>query len=113
MKEAGIGDRIKLARADRNLTLSDLARLSGLSKSWLCEIEQGRHGSPGSEALCALSRALEVSTDWLLGLSADSPGATDEKEARIRELLQENAALREWKRRARAWYEAAQAALED
>ena len=40
---ADFGDIVKRLRQERCLKQSDLADMSGSSRSWLCNVEQGKH----------------------------------------------------------------------
>ncbi len=60
-----IGDRIRQARISRHMSQNDLADATGLSVSFLSNIEMGKQ-SMNIRALIAISNALDVSTDWLL-----------------------------------------------
>jgi len=65
-------DRLKSARALRNLSQSDLADKAKLQPSAISHFETGRR-SPSFDNLKALSEALQVTTDYLLG-RVDEPG---------------------------------------
>jgi transcriptional regulator with XRE-family HTH domain len=62
--------RIRTARRQRGLSQEGLARLVDASKNSVQNWE--RNGTlPRSETVAALARALDVSADYLLGLSDD------------------------------------------
>ncbi|ETX28482.1 helix-turn-helix domain-containing protein [Roseivivax isoporae] len=56
---ARLGRRLQALRQERGLTLADLARLSGVSRSMLSQIERGA-SSPTVATLLNLTRALEI-----------------------------------------------------
>ena len=60
-----IGERIKLARQNKQMSQMDLAEATGLSVSFISNVEMGKQ-SMNIRALIAISNALEVSADWLL-----------------------------------------------
>ena len=60
-----IGDRVRQARMTKHMSQNDLADATGLSVSFLSNIEMGKQ-SMNIRALIAISNALNVSTDWLL-----------------------------------------------
>ena len=60
-----VGQRIKHIRTEMGLTLESLADRSGLSKSFLWEIEQDRSGISGRRLL-QLADALNASVEYLL-----------------------------------------------
>ena len=64
--------RIKQWRYDHYVTQQQLADKIGCPRNTLQCLETGRR-SPGCEALAELCRAMDVSADWLLGLSKE-PG---------------------------------------
>jgi transcriptional regulator with XRE-family HTH domain len=61
-----IGRVIRTHRGERGMSLGDLARASGLSKTILARIESGA-GNPSVETLWRLSRALRIPLGMLLG----------------------------------------------
>ncbi len=65
-------DRLRAARQLRNLSQSDLAEKSDLQPSAVSHFETGRR-APSFDNLKALSEALQVTTDYLLG-RVDEPG---------------------------------------
>ncbi|HET6508697.1 MAG TPA: helix-turn-helix domain-containing protein [Baekduia sp.] len=69
-----VGDNLKRLRAERTLSLSDLARASGVAKATLSALEGGR-GNPTLETLSALAAALQVPMGDLI-TSADPEPVT-------------------------------------
>ncbi len=63
-----LGVNIKKIRKIRGLTQIKLAELTNLSRSYLADVERDRY-NPSVETLTLLADALNVSTDYLLGLS--------------------------------------------
>jgi predicted transcriptional regulator/DNA-binding XRE family transcriptional regulator len=64
------GLKIKQIRTERKLSLFGLAKLSGLSKSYLNEIEKGKK-YPKTDKILLLSESLEVPYDHLVSLKLD------------------------------------------
>jgi predicted transcriptional regulator/DNA-binding XRE family transcriptional regulator len=64
------GLKLKQIRTDKNLSLFGLAKLSGLSKSYLNEIEKGKK-YPKTDKILLLSESLEVPYDHLVSLKLD------------------------------------------
>lgn len=64
------GLKLKQIRTDKGLSLFGLSKLSGLSKSYLNEIEKGKK-YPKPDKISALSEHLEVSYDELVSLKLD------------------------------------------
>src|ERR1022692_1066591 len=65
-------DRLRAARQLRSLSQSDLAEKADLQPSAVSHFETGRR-APSFDNLKALSEALQVTTDYLLG-RVDEPG---------------------------------------
>mgnify|MGYP003665686050 FL=1 len=64
------GLKLKQIRTERNLSLFGLAKLSGLSKSYLNEIEKGKK-YPKTDKILLLSESLEVPYDHMVSLKLD------------------------------------------
>jgi XRE family transcriptional regulator, fatty acid utilization regulator len=64
------GLKLKQLRTDKNLSLFGLSKLSGLSKSYLNEIEKGKK-YPKTTKIAILSNVLEVDYDNLVSLKLD------------------------------------------
>ncbi|HDR7367929.1 MULTISPECIES: helix-turn-helix domain-containing protein [Bacillus cereus group] len=62
------GNRVKMLRNEKKLTQNDLSEKIGVSKSALSQIENNKI-TPSRETVSALSRVLEVTSDFILGLS--------------------------------------------
>ena len=67
MEEAikGIGERVWQARLNRGMSQNDLCDATGLSISFISNVERGKQ-SMNIRALLMISDALSVSADWLL-----------------------------------------------
>ncbi|HFL2713435.1 TPA: helix-turn-helix domain-containing protein [Legionella pneumophila] len=68
-----IGSRITQARKANGLTIKVLAERTGLGAARIGNWEQGTR-SPGPEEAKVLSKELQVSASWLLGISNDPRG---------------------------------------
>ena len=55
-----IGERVRFYRISRKLTLAELARLSGLGKGHISDIENGKRKNVGIETVLKLTDALGV-----------------------------------------------------
>ena len=64
------GLKLKQIRTDRNLSLFGLSKLSGLSKSYLNEIEKGKK-YPKPDKIAILSEKLDVPYDQFVSLKLD------------------------------------------
>lgn len=68
---SSIGNRIKNARENLKMTAKDLAIQINVSPTRLSNWENGKH-KPNSDYISLLSETLNVSTDYLLGITADN-----------------------------------------
>ncbi|MDK2799322.1 MAG: hypothetical protein PWQ70_941 [Clostridiales bacterium] len=75
-----IGERIRFARKKKNLTLTDIKHLTGLSTGNLSELENDKF-MPSANALIALRKTLDVSIDWILTGEEFTKNCLSEKEA--------------------------------
>lgn len=67
--EISMGTRLMLLRKESGLRQEDLAEISGVSQSYIANIERGRVTNVGIEYIMALAQALDVRPAYLLGLS--------------------------------------------
>ena len=67
MTMSELGARLRQARETRGLTQAGLSRLTGINQPTLSGYQTGRR-TPNAANLVKLSRALQVRSDWLLGL---------------------------------------------
>lgn len=68
-----LGNRIKLLRALRRMSLEEVGSAAGLTKSHVWELEKGRARNPTVNAVWGLARALSVSPAAVLGLNDALP----------------------------------------
>ena len=66
----GFSTILKTLRKENNLTQSELARLAGISTSCISMIELEQR-EPTAQTIIALSKALNVSAGYLLGIEDD------------------------------------------
>lgn len=71
MDNKDIGMRIKLARDMRNMSLQDVADLTGVARSTVQRYETGFIVNIKLPVIESIARALEVRPDWLIGKSDD------------------------------------------
>lgn len=62
------GERLTLIRRRRQLTQGDLAHMIGVAQTEIHRLEAGVVKNPHADRVVALAQALDVTTDWLLGL---------------------------------------------
>jgi len=63
-----LGKRVKMARIERGISQRQLAQHTGLRQSHLSLVENDKH-DPSATLVRTVALALDVSTDYLLGLS--------------------------------------------
>lgn len=85
-----LGEIIRELRNQKGLSLSELARQAGISKSHLYQIERGRSAKASGESLLGIAFALGTSIAYLLGAHSVSKKKEDIK---ISESLREFARL--------------------
>ena len=66
-----VGVRVVLARTKRGWSQKALSDKTGLSQKTLSLVEKGRSQRLYADTVVRLAKALEVSTDWLLGLKTE------------------------------------------
>ncbi|WP_165973945.1 helix-turn-helix domain-containing protein [Marinitoga lauensis] len=71
-----LGQRIKEIRISKGLEQKELAKLAGIGQSTFSEIESGKRIGIRTDILVKIAKALNVSTDYLLGLT-DIPKSFD------------------------------------
>jgi transcriptional regulator with XRE-family HTH domain len=79
------GDRLREIREARGLTQNELAAVTGIHPQQIYKIENGKILSPGASTLIALAKCLEVSTDYLLGLTSERTGQLQEEPLSLEE----------------------------
>ena len=78
-----VGKRLRQLRTNQNLSLRELGKRTGLSHSFICDIEKGRC-MPSIETLDTLARSLGVTADYFLNdmdavVLPDQPTGTEGK----------------------------------
>ena len=72
-----LGKRIKEIRIAKGLEQKELAKIAGIGQSTFSEIEAGKRIGIRTDILVKIAKALNVSTDYLLGLT-DNPSTGNE-----------------------------------
>ena len=93
MDLSALGTKIKQERKQQGLTLETLAEKLGISRNFLWEIEAGRK-APALPTLYNLAVTLNVSIDYLLGLSEknrriDDQTYTTEQDLELSRIIKE------------------------
>ena len=71
------GDKIRELRKKKGYTLDELAAKSESSKSYIWELENKDPPRPSGEKLALIAAALDVTTDYLLGVETGVETAED------------------------------------
>ena len=61
-----IGERIKMIRKNRNISQSELSEITGISRSYISEMEKGKYENISINILCDLCRGLELTPNDLI-----------------------------------------------
>jgi|SRR6267143_4092515 len=64
-----LGENIRYVRQGKNLSLADLAAKSGVSKTYISDLENGLGGRPNVQHLYKIATSLETTIDTLINLS--------------------------------------------
>ena len=72
-----IGERIKLTRKEKDMTLDDIAKAVGVARSTIQRYEVGVIVAPKVPVLMAIARVLKVNEKWLMGLSENKEISTE------------------------------------
>lgn len=69
-----LGERIHLLRRRLGWTQRELGAAAQINTNTIARIERGEIADPSGQLILRLARALETSTDYLLGRCDDDPG---------------------------------------
>jgi|SRR6266850_2730927 len=64
-----LGENIRYLRQGKNLSLADLTKKSGVSKTYISDLENGLGGRPNVQYLYKIATALDTTIDALINLS--------------------------------------------
>jgi transcriptional regulator with XRE-family HTH domain len=86
-----VGQRVRKARRDQDLTQRELATRAGMNIVTISRLEHGTSEQIYADTLGDLARALNVSADYLLGLSdtreVQAPGPAPARRSRTRKTV--------------------------
>lgn len=88
MDLAIVGKKIKSARLEKRFTLEKLSENIGISRNFLWEIEAGRK-APAIQTLYSIGKELNLSVDYILGLSNNVKWLEKEIELNINGIIKE------------------------
>lgn len=75
MSKTRLGNRLKVARAEKNLSQEELAKLAGVTRQTISSIETGQYG-PSALLAFLLAKKLEKSVTDLFFLEGDDMSAS-------------------------------------
>ncbi len=82
MSELVFSDRVRALKAERDLTVSQLSKETGIPKRTLEKyLRRSGAASPGVETIRTICTTYDISADWLLGLTDKSDQAVSDAEA--------------------------------
>ena len=81
--EDRLSNRLRIARAERDLSQEQLARAAGVSRQTISSIEKGQYG-PSALLAFRLARALGVRVDGLFWIQDRQDNAGDSPEGELR-----------------------------
>jgi transcriptional regulator with XRE-family HTH domain len=64
-KTKALGEKVRVLRNKRGLSVRGLARLAGVDATWVSRLENGRYGRPDPRLVRLLAEALEIETSEL------------------------------------------------
>lgn len=68
-----LGDKIRALRKQRKLSLEQLAEMTDSSKSYIWELENKDDPKPSAEKIGKIAAVLEVTTEFLLNDTVETP----------------------------------------
>jgi XRE family transcriptional regulator of biofilm formation len=78
-----LGEKIKQLRRNRGISLTKLASLAGVSKSYLSQLEKGTHSNPSITYIKKIADVLEVDTAVLIAEKNHEPDLEEWKKLLI------------------------------
>lgn len=76
-----VGQRLKDRRIEIDLTIRELARRTGLSASFISQVERGK-ANPSIDSLRQIAKCLEISIQYLLSEGEDTAGSHSDDNVR-------------------------------
>jgi transcriptional regulator with XRE-family HTH domain len=91
-----LANRLLISRRDLQLDQKTLGKLSGVSNTYISDIERWRITNVGVEVVFSLADALGVSPGYLIGLTEDPYGGIKDSELQPEERQQLDALVQEF-----------------
>lgn len=83
-----LGDRIRNLRKEKGYSITELAELAGVSKSYLSYIERDLQNNPSLQFLLKISAPLDTSIEYLLGNEESRPNTIGKLDEEWEKLIQ-------------------------
>lgn len=93
-----VGERIRERRMAKGWKLVKLAAMAETSHGYLSDVENGKVDSPNSAIIARVAKALDTSTDYLLGLTDDPTPPNRQRQKTLEERLAELGITGVWAR---------------
>ncbi|GAA0489094.1 helix-turn-helix domain-containing protein [Salinibacillus aidingensis] len=74
-----IGERIRSLRESKGYSMTELAKHSGVSKSYISNIERNLQQNPSLQILAKIAQPLDTSVEFLLGIESEELAELDEE----------------------------------
>jgi transcriptional regulator with XRE-family HTH domain len=81
---SSLGQKIRTLRKDKGMTLENLAAATESSKSYIWELENKENARPSAEKMEKIAAALDVTAQYLIDETMDSPTVSVSDEAFFR-----------------------------
>ncbi|WP_071458553.1 helix-turn-helix domain-containing protein [Bacillus massilinigeriensis] len=82
-----IGDRVKMMRQERKMSLSELAEQAGVAKSYLSSLERNLQTNPSIQFLEKISSVLDIPVDYLIHDKPDTAKVDPDWVSLVREAM--------------------------
>lgn len=93
-----VGERIKKLRKSKGYSISELAKIAGVSKSYLSYIERNVQRNPSLQFLSKLAHTLETSIEYLLGQDKDGEEIDEEWVLLIKKAIDDGVSKEEFQK---------------
>lgn len=93
-----VGERIKALRKSKGYSISELAKIAGVSKSYLSYIERNVQKNPSLQFLSKLAYTLDTSIEYLLGQDTEEVNIDEEWVTLIKKAIDDGVSKEEFQK---------------
>jgi XRE family transcriptional regulator, master regulator for biofilm formation len=93
-----VGERIKELRIKKGYSISELAKIAGVSKSYLSYIERNVQRNPSLQFLSKIAITLDTSIEYLLGDDSEEEHLDEEWVALLRQAIEDGVSKDEFQK---------------